>query len=326
MSPASDNKLHASGFIIAAAALATTQDAIVKAMSGSYPIYETVIIRGLSAMPLLLAWLLLTKSWGALATPYWRLVLLRSLVLAAAYFSFTLALAAMPMANAVSIYFTMPFFVAALSSYALGEKVPLHRWIAIAAGFVGVLIMVRPGSANFQSASFFALASAFGYAVGQMIGRKLSGKVDTVIISNWQNTIYFVAAILVWWAVYSFGISNETSKSLSFLTRPWVFPNTNDLLAMCAMGGLSALVMMCFINAYRLAPANFVAPFEYTGMIWAVLFGIFIFQDFPDYWTLAGATIVIGAGLWMLWRDKVVGGQTTGYPAQALTARSASDD
>ena len=86
-----DNKLLAGCYIIAAAALATAQDAIVKSMSGSYPIHETVIIRCVSAIPIILIWIMITKSWCNLATPHWRMVLARGLVLSAAYFAFTLA-------------------------------------------------------------------------------------------------------------------------------------------------------------------------------------------------------------------------------------------
>ena len=140
-----DNKARAALLILAAIGLASTQDAIVKAMSSTYPVYETMIIRGLTSMPILAFWLVHTGGLKSLATPFWPSMLLRALILCSAYMAFILAIAAMPIANMVAIYFTMPFFVAGLAGPFLGERVPIYRWIAITTGFIGVLVMVRPG-------------------------------------------------------------------------------------------------------------------------------------------------------------------------------------
>jgi drug/metabolite transporter (DMT)-like permease len=298
-----DNKSKAIIFAVLAVAFASTQDAIVKYMSGSYPVYETVFIRGVITIPILAIWLQRDKGFSALATPQLPYVILRGLVLCSAYFAFIMAIAAMPIANAVSIYFTMPFFVAGLVGWALGEHVPLYRWLAIIVGFIGVVIMVRPGAADFEPASFFALYSAFGYAIGQMMSRKLSQSVPPIVIANWQNLMYFTVAIIVGAIVNFAGFTGEGNHSIAFLTRPILIPSGNDAILLTVMGLLSAIVMMLYLNAYKNAEANFVAPFEYTAMFWAVLFGITVFGDFPDQWTWLGAAVVVGAGLFMLWRD-----------------------
>jgi drug/metabolite transporter (DMT)-like permease len=305
VSLSSDNKSKAIIFAILAVAFASTQDAIVKYMSGSYPVYETVFIRGVITIPILAIWLQRKNGFAALATPLLPYVILRGLVLCSAYFAFIMAIAAMPIANAVSIYFTMPFFVAGLVGWALGEQVPLYRWLAIIVGFIGVVIMVRPGAAEFEPASFFALYSAFGYAIGQMMSRKLSQSVPAIVIANWQNLMYFAVAIIVGAIVNIGGFTGEGNHSIAFLTRPILVPSGNDAILLTIMGLLSAVVMMLYLNAYKNAEANFVAPFEYSAMFWAVLFGITIFSDFPDHWTWVGATIVVGAGLFMLWQDSL---------------------
>ena len=307
-----DNKLHAIGLVMLAVLMASTQDMIVKSVSGVYPAYEMVMFRCVPSVPILAVWLGMKGGLKTLATPYLPLILLRSLVLSSAYFSYILSLSSMAMANTVSIYFTLPLFVAALSGWGLGEKVPLHRWIAIITGFFGVLVMVRPVTSSFQPASVLALYSAFAYAVGQMMGRSLSQKVDTLVISNWQNLIYLVVAILMGFVVYIFGLADEGSKTLAFLTHPASWPENGHYAALLSMGLLAAVSMVAYVNAYRSAPANFVAPFEYSAMIWAVLYGVLFFHDFPDFWTLVGAAIVVCAGLFMLWRDHVGARQTTG--------------
>jgi drug/metabolite transporter (DMT)-like permease len=210
----------------------------------------------------------------------------------------------MPIANMVAIYFTMPFFVAGLAGPFLGERVPYYRWIAIVAGFAGVIVMVRPGVQAFEPASLLALYSAFGYAIGQMMGRDLAQRVEPLVIANWQNAVYFVFAGVVGLIAQASGFAGESHKSLAFLTRPFVWPTLPDFLLLSAVGALAAFAMMSFISAYKLAESNFVAPFEYSGMIWAVLFGLLLFNDFPDFWTWSGMAVVAGAGLFMLFMDR----------------------
>ena len=319
-----DHKPRAVLFIFLAIALASTQDAIIKSMSSTYPVYETLLIRGLTALPLLGIWLAFSNGLKHLATPFWPRLLVRSLVLCSAHMAYILAVAAMPIANTVAIYFTMPFFVAGLAGPLLGERVPIYRWIAIASGFIGVLVMVRPGVGAFEPASLLALYSAFGYAIGQMMGRPLSKNVPPLAIANWQNAVYLVVAVLMAIVVQTVGFSAETHKSLAFLTRPFMWPTPTDFMLLCAVGVLAALTMMSFITAYRLAESNFVAPFEYSGMVWAIVYGLLFFNDFPDLQTWMGMVIVVCAGLFMVGMDRRRA--QMGYPAQPFTVRSASDD
>jgi len=299
-----DNRLVAVLCILAGVGFASTQDAIVKAMSGSYPAHETLMLRCIGSLPVLFVFLWRENAFKLLATPLWGRVVVRGVILGFAYLCFVLAIAAMPIANAVAIYFTMPFFVAGLAGPMLGERVRLHRWLAIIAGFIGVLIMVRPGATVFEPAAIFALLSALGYAVGQMIGRPLAQQVPAIVISLWQNVIYFLIAAVL--AVVFSGIDADTFQhpSLVFLSRPMVMPSLPDAALLLGMGVLAAFGMLLFVNAYKFGEANFVAPFEYSAMIWAVMFGLLIFNDFPDIYTWTGAAVVITAGLLMVWRDR----------------------
>ena len=194
---AGDNKARAAVLVLLAIGLASTQDAIIKAMSGTYPVYETMLIRGLTSLPILGVWLAYTHGLQTLFTPLWPRIFIRALILCTAYLAFILAIAAMPIANMVAIYFTMPFFVAGLAGPFLGERVPYYRWIAIVAGFAGVIVMVRPGMQAFEPAALLALYSAFGYAIGQMMGRDLAQRVEPLVIANWQNAVYFIFAAVV---------------------------------------------------------------------------------------------------------------------------------
>jgi drug/metabolite transporter (DMT)-like permease len=290
--------------VLGGVGLASAQDAVVKYMSSGYPAYETLLFRCIATMPVI-AFILWREGKGwSIMTPLLPLVLLRGLILASAYLSFVLSLAAMPIANAVAIYFTMPFFVAGLAGPLLGERVRPHRWAAIVAGFIGVLIMVRPGGGVFEPAALLALFSALGYAVGQMLGRPLSQKVPPIIIATWQNFVYASLALGVGLLFNLIDFGPFTHPSLIFLSRPWVWPGPFDAALLLGHGVLAACAMLLFINAYRLAETNFVAPFEYSAMIWAVGFGLILFGDFPDLYTWIGAAIVVAAGILMILRDR----------------------
>jgi drug/metabolite transporter (DMT)-like permease len=302
-----DNRLAGVLNLCAAVAIASTLDALTKYLSGTYPVHEVMVVRCLVSVPFFIAMMAYERSFGGIIPRHFAWVTLRGLILASANLSFYLAIAAIPMADAVAIYFTMPFFVAALVAPMLGERVRVYRWAAIAAGFAGVMLMIRPGSGVFEPAALLALWSAFGYGTGQAMARPLSGVVPSSVIVFHQNIIYLLlAAVLA--AIFGAGaFASESHASLSFLTAPWVAPTARDLGLMVLFGLMSAAAMPLFVLAYKLAEANFIAPFEYTAMFWAVLWGVILFNDFPDQWTWAGASIVIGAGLFMLSMDRVYG-------------------
>jgi len=306
MKLATDNRALATACVLIGVGLASAQDAVVKYMSSGYPAYETLLFRCVGSLPVIAIMLAREGRGWSIATPLWKLVCVRGLILAAAYLCFVLAIAAIPIANAVAIYFTMPFFVAGLAGPLLHERVRIHRWLAIIAGFIGVLIMVRPGAGVFEPASLLALLSAFGYAVGQMLGRPLSQKVPPTVIATWQNFIYagMALAIGILFNVFDFG--HFTHPSMVFLSRPFVWPGPFDAMLLFGHGIFAACAMILFINAYRLAETNFVAPFEYSAMIWAVFYGIVLFGDFPDFFTWVGAAIVVVAGILMILRDRAL--------------------
>ncbi len=304
MRPNTDNRLLAMLCILGGVGLASAQDAVVKFMSSGYPAYETLLFRCLGSVPVL-AFVMWREGHGwRIGTPLWRRILVRGLILGVAYLAFVLAIAAMPIANAVAIYFTMPFFVAGLAGPLLGERVRLHRWAAIVAGFAGVMIMVRPGIGVFEPAALLALLSAMGYAVGQMIGRPISQEVAPIIIAVWQNIVYTAIGLGLALAFNLFDFGPFSHKSLVFLSRPLVWPGAFDLVFLLGHGVLAAIAMLLFVNAYKYAETNIVAPFEYSAMIWAVGFGLLIFNDFPDRYTWIGAAVVIVAGVLMILRDR----------------------
>jgi drug/metabolite transporter (DMT)-like permease len=298
------NKPRAVGYLLAALFLATAQDALMKAMNAGYPTWETIMFRGLVATPLFLAWGLTTGR-----NLFWLprgggLILARGVALFTSYVGFALSIATLPLANATALYFTMPFFVGALAGPILGEKVPLLRWVAIVVGFGGVLVSVRPGGESFQPSAFLALYSGLGYAIGQLIGRKVKVAVDPLVVANMQSLCYLGGALLIALVISVFHIDASGYPAFAAITAPFTFPAPRDLAVMVLMGAFSCAATVFFVRAYLSAPVNFVAPLEYSAIITATIFGILLFGDYPDVYTLLGAAIVIGAGLFMIFMDR----------------------
>jgi drug/metabolite transporter (DMT)-like permease len=299
-----DNKPLAILCAASAVGIASSGDALVKWMSGTYPVHELLFIRCLVGMPILAAIVYRQASFAAMAAPGSWLSILRGFIMCSAYLAFVLSMAAIPMADTVAIYFAMPLIVAALAWPLLGEHVRLHRWIAIIAGLAGVIIMVDPGRGALQPAALLALYAAFAYALSQSLARRIMRMLPPAIMAFHANAVYFAvaAALAVTFAVLN--LQGVEQKSLAFLVRPWSFPPAVDLAAIAVVGTTVAFAMVLFSTAYKYAESSFVAPFEYTAMLWAVVLGFVVFGDIPGLRTLWGGMVVVGAGLFMLWMDR----------------------
>jgi drug/metabolite transporter (DMT)-like permease len=302
--PRSSRRLAGALTLCSAVAIATSLDAVTKWLSAAYPVHQLLLIRSLVALPLLAAVVAYENILGSLWPKRVRLVILRGLLIASANLAFSLSAAAIPIADTVAIYFTMPFFVAALAAPLLGESVRWYRWLAIIAGFAGVVLMIRPGAGVFEPAALLALYSAFGYGIGQAMSRPL-GHVNSSVIAFHQNVIFLMVAACLSLIFGAGSFDVPAHLSLRFLMMAWLWPSPTDLALMMCLGVMAAAAMPMFAHAYKIAEPSFIAPFEYTAMFWAVVWGLLVFGDIPDRWTWGGAAVVISAGLFMLHMDNL---------------------
>lgn len=301
--PSLDSRLAGAIAICSAVGIAASTDALVKLLSGGYPIHQVNTVRCVVTLVLCFLYVMQQRALGELLNGKTGFMLVRGFLLAMGNLCFFLAIASMPLADAAAIYFTMPFFVAGLVAPFLGERVRAHRWLSIAGGFVGVVIMTRPGQGVFNPAALLALASAFFYGVGQAMARPLGHGVKPAVTAFWQAVMYLSVSVALALVFGTGAFDSEAHASLGFLTRGWIAPTGFDLGIMISLGFVGALLMPLFVYAYRMAEASFIAPFEYTAMFWAVLMGIVLFGDYPDMYTVSGGAIVIAAGLFMLRMD-----------------------
>jgi drug/metabolite transporter (DMT)-like permease len=190
--------------------------------------------------------------------------------------------------EAIALIFSTPFFVAALSGPLLGEWVHWRRWTAIAVGFLGVLVVTRPGIGSFHPAALFSLSSAAFYALYSIMTRILArtdSNVTTLFYSNLVGAVALIPALPFIW------------------TRPTDALVIGLMIGTGAAGGFGHYLL---IAAHRLAPAAVLSPFIYTEIVWVSVLGFLVFRDLPSRWTLAGAAIVISSGLYLFYRERAV--------------------
>jgi drug/metabolite transporter (DMT)-like permease len=260
-------------------------NALAKWQSASYPISEIVFFRSLFA---LVPVLLLGARHGVepmVKTNAPRAHLVRSFTWFVSVYCTFASYHLLPMADAAAISFSAPLFLTALSAVVLRERVGRHRWTAVAAGFLGVLVMVRPGLGMFQWGALFALGNAVCFALGSLAVRQMAS-------TERGATIVFYTMLL--------------ATVLSGLTLPflWVTPEPRDLAVMVAMGLLGGVGQLLIVAAFFRAPASAVAPWSYSTMLWAALFGWLFWGELPDGPLLVGAAIVVGSGLYLVERER----------------------
>lgn len=297
-------------FLVLGIAVFSLQDLVIKLVSGAYPLSEALTIRSVTALPLLLVLVAVDGGLAGLRSRRWRLLVLRGAVMCVAYTCYYLALAALPLATCVALYFTAPLFITVLSVFALGETVGPRRLAAVLVGFAGMLIMVRPGSELFDWAALLPVVSGLAYGTSQIIARRLGETERSTVMAFYGNALFLVAGVALAGLFGNGALADESHPSLAFLMRGWSVPGAWDLLLMMSCGVVAAVGLTLLTQAYRMAHANVVASFEYTALIWGVLYGWLIWGQLPRSGTWLGIAVVVGAGLYVLHRERRLGRPT----------------
>ena len=217
--------------------------------------------------------------------------------------SFFLGLAALPLAEGVAIFFISPMVITIFSVIFLKETVGSRRWLAIILGLIGVIIMVRPGTEAFQFAAILPLMAAVGYATLHMLTRYI-GRTESAATMSFYIQITFIFVSVLFGLILGDGrYSGGSDPSLEFLFREWSWPVINDYYILVAIGAASALGGFFISQAYRVSEAAFVAPFEYIALPMAIVWGILVFGEWPDIVSYLGIALILGSGLYMIWRE-----------------------
>ena len=201
--------------------------------------------------------------------------------------AFFLAVVYLPLADVITYYLACPIFVTALSGLVLRERIGWRRWTAILIGFAGVLIALRPSAQTVSWPAMIALTGSLSFSVLMLITRHLRATPDIVLATS-----QFVGTLLLGVLMAPFG---------------WMTPSAPSLAMFAAAGCISISALFCINRSLKLAPASVVVPYQYSMIVWAVIFGIAVFGDVPQPATIAGAAIIIGAGLYIFLRERALG-------------------
>jgi drug/metabolite transporter (DMT)-like permease len=286
----SERPLVAVGFVVGALALFSVMDALSKLLAVNYDAFEIVWGRYLAMIALLAP--LFLRDRRALATRRPGLQLLRGVCMLGSAGFFIAGLARLPIADATAIGFASPLIGTALSIPLLGEHVGPRRWSAVAAGFLGVLIVIRPGSGAIGASALLPLASAACWALGLVVTRRMRHHEKPL------TTLFY---------------STLSGFALSSLALPfvWIQPDARACTLMALMAVLSVFGQYLLIAALARGDLSLVAPFTYSQMIWSTLVGIFVFHTVPTAWTWCGAAVIVGSGIYIAHRERMIGARRT---------------
>ncbi len=298
------------GLVLLAMLVFTCMDGLSKQLTiqGMQP--QTVtMLRYFLVLAMLLPIVLMTWRSRPLHTSQPGLHILRGVLLICSANLFVFAVQALPLETATAIGFVSPLFVTILSVIFLKEHVGVRRWGAIAIGFAGVLLILRPGSSAFEAAMLFPVLSSLCWASGLIITRAMRGREKPFTVVLWTTAVGFIV-------IAPFGLAVWQTPTL--LQVGLLF-----LIALCHIAG-----QLLTIRGYMMASASLLAPFSYTTIIWAMLIGLLAFNSFPDLPTIAGTLVLLLAGLYVWHRERVrtVPPTTPGASIAVVAASAKQDD
>ena len=269
---------------LAAFGIFAAHDAIIKGLGGTYSPFQIVFFSVLFSFPLTTIYLMRDLSEGNLIPhhPWWILSRTAAVVGTAvgAFYAFSV----LPLTQVYAILFASPLLITVLSIPILGETVRLRRWAAVGAGLAGVLIVLRPGTVELGLGHAAALLAAVGAAYGAVVVRRIGREERPVVLMLYPMVANFVLMACLMPLVY----------------EPMPL---GDLAAMAAVAGLAFCATLAVILAYRVGDSSVVAPMQYSQIVWATLYGAVFFDETPDRYTVLGAAVVIGSGLYILFRE-----------------------
>lgn len=283
----SDN-LKGAALMAGAMSAFTFNDIFLKLLAGAVPLSQVIVLRSIMVS---LAFAGLGLWLGGLRKRLsrrdWSILLLRSVAEGGAAYCFLTALFNMEIGSLSAILQALPLTVTLGAALAFGEPVGWRRITAIATGFIGVLMIIRPGTADFTVFAFYGLGAVVFSTVRDLATRRLSTEVPSM-------TAALAAAVVV----------AAMGAAMSWSDAPWVAPDPGQILLIAAAAALICLAYLAIVMAMRVGEVGFVAPFRYTSLVVAVLAGVILFGERPGPVTLLGMAIVVGSGLYTLWRER----------------------
>ena len=272
-------------------------DTAGKWLVATYSVGQLLLIRSIAALAVLVPFIR-REGWAAFTeAPRPRLQILRVALSSLEVALFYWAVVYLPLADVTTFYLAGPIFVTALSPFLLNETIGWKRCAAVIAGFVGVLVAMRPSTASFGLPALIALSGSILFALLMIVTRTLRGTSDTALVTTQMIGSLILGAILA-----PFG---------------WVTPSARDFVLLLLLGVVAMLAHVCVNRSLKLAPASLVVPYQYTLILWAMVLGYLVFGDVPETLLVLGAAIIVAAGVFIFWRERLTAGDGSTFPPPA---------
>jgi drug/metabolite transporter (DMT)-like permease len=270
--------------MLAGILLFSMNDVLGKWLVSTYSVGQVMLIRSIAALAILtpLVWRMGLRSILSVERPLMQFA--RAALATAEAFFFYFAVAYMPLADVMTIWMAAPIYVAALSPFLLGERVGWRRWTAIVIGFCGVIVALDPSASTFTLPALVSVVGSLAFTFMMLSGRVLRGTPDTTLVF-----FQMVCGVVVGLATAPLG---------------WITPTPLDFSLLVVLGCVAMLAHVCVNRSLKLAPAATVTPFQYTLILWGVIFGWFVFGDAPRPAMLVGAGIIAASGLFIFFREQ----------------------
>jgi drug/metabolite transporter (DMT)-like permease len=264
--------------------LFSVNDALGKWLVATYTVWQVLLIRSAAALVVLAPFIWREGIAPFRQAPKPALQIVRVIFSTLEVAGFYWAVKYLSLADVMTFYLAAPIYVTAVSALFLREQVGWRRWSAVLIGFVGVIIALRPTSASWSAPALIALAGSFSFSFLMIVTRHLRGTSDTVLVTGQT-----VAALI-------FGAA--------FAPFHWVALTWRDGALLALLGVVAMIAHVCVNRSLKLAPASVVVPYQYTLIVWAIVFGFFVFGDVPEIAMLAGAAVIVGAGIYIFIREQ----------------------
>ena len=274
-------------------------NALAKWLTGGYPVGQILFVRSVVVLAIL-AFLVTREDIRAMrqAGRPW-LHVWRAILSAVEVVCFYWAIVELPLAGGTTIYLAGPIYVTAMSAIFLREDVGWRRWLAVLAGFGGVVVALQPSGLSFTIYTAVSVAGSVMYAISLVITRRLRGTPTTLLVGVQVVPLLLITALSAW------PLHPPTS-----LVGGWIMPGPTDAAILALVGLLSLVGYWCINRGLQLAPASVITPFNYVSIVWATILGYLVFAEIPTQAMLTGAAIIVAAGLYIVLREHVRGAGT----------------
>ena len=298
-----DNNIKAIFLIILGMFVFSIQDTLIKLMSDSINIYVIYIVRSIVGILVILTYCWIYKIQLIFKTYYPFITILRVSIFFLGFSLYYFSLSKISLPEAVTLFFVSPFFVTISSKFIMGENIGIYRWSAILIGFIGVYLVLDPNFNDFNIYTLFPIFCAFFYALTVVIQKKTSDKdsLFTQILHTYLSAIVF--SIIIYFYVNNLTFTPYQLLEYKFVLMSWNIPSLNYFLLLIIIGFTAVIGFFSIFGAYRIGSPSTIAPYEYSLIIWSILFGYFIWNDYLTIKGMAGLSLILIASFFTLYRE-----------------------